>query len=513
MTTTPSERTLAPRRRWRRWRAPPVWWLLALAALLSLRLGHLTGPIDEPHAWRQMDTAHYVRAFLEERLDLLRPAVCWMGPHRTLVLECALPEALAALVLRALGWQRLDDAALVPVRLLTLAAFVGAAWALWRSLRLLCGPRQARWAMLVYLAAPLGQFYSRAVHIDAAALLGAHLLLLTWTQACLTRRRSPLVAGALAGVLAALIKAPYLLPVLPPVLLVASRRRAWRFLWRHTLVVASPALALALWQWHVTSVNAAAPDWRVIPDYHRFVNMGTWYFGTWHQRLDITTWLLLLRRLRFEVAGPTALALLIAGVLAWPWQRRRTVAAAFVAGALVYTALFFNLNVVHDYYQLPWLAAAALLAAAPLAALERRVAATRLDRRWAWGPSLLLFALVCARDTRWSERHFYTLPRVPLAVGALVEAHTPKGALVVAVWDSVDARCPLLLYPARRYGFSVRREFLTPVLLGHLERLGASRLALVAHAAPEDELGAFLATRRVRVFALPEGWHLFLYDL
>lgn len=481
-----------------------------MLALLGLRLPHLTGPIDAPHAWRQMDTAHYIRGFVEERFDVLRPSVCWMGPHRTLVLECPLPEALAAALLRVAGWSRVDDAALVLVRVTTLLAFAGAAWAFWRSACLLFGPRRARWATLLYLAAPLAQFYSRAVHIDAAALLCAHLMLLAWIQACITRRRALLAGGTLAGVLVALIKAPYALPLLPPLLLVARRRGALAFLARHGWLVGLPALAFAAWQWHATSVNAAAPDWRVIPDYHRFVGMSTWYFGTWHQRLDPGTWLLLLQRLRYEVLGPSAVLLLALGVLTWSSQRRRALLTAFGLGAAGYTLLFFNLNVVHDYYQLPWLAPAALLAAGPLVACERW-AATRL--RWAWLPGLALCALVTLRDTRWTERHFYALPRVPLAAGALVDAHTPSDALVIAAWDSVDARCPLLLYPARRYGFSVRSEFLTPVLIGHLERLGATQLALLARSPPKDPLGAFLASRRLRVFALPDGWQLFLFDL
>jgi hypothetical protein len=496
--------------RWRRW---PLWWLLAVAALVSLRLRHLDGPIDEPHAWRQMDTAHYIRVFVEEHFDLLRPSVCWMGPHRTLVLECPLPEALAAALLRAAGWRRLDVGALALVRMTTLLAFVGATWAFWRSACLLFGPRRARWAALLYLAAPLGQFYSRAVHIDALALLGAHGLLLAWVQAIVTRRRTPLLVGALAGVLVALVKAPYALPLLPPLLLCAWRRRALPFLGRHVGLLALPALALAAWQWHVTAVNAAAPDWRVIPDYHRFVDMWTWYFGTWRQRVDPSTWLVLLQRLRGDLLGPMTVSLLMLGGLTWPWQRRRALLVAFGLGVATYTLVFFNLNVVHDYYQLPWLALAALLAAGPLVACERFVAAWVSRRRWAWLPGLLLCALLAWHDTRWADRRFYTLPRVPLAAGALIDAHTPPGALVVAAWESVDARCPLLLYPARRYGFSLRSEFLTPVLLGQLERLGATRLALVARRPPREELGAFLASRRLRVFALPDGWQLFLFDL
>src|SRR5437773_2375836 len=90
------------RARSRAWHLPAI---LVGAALL--RLAHMGGPIDEPNAWRQADTAQYARAFFEDGIDLLRPSVCWLGPHRTLALEFPLPEAITALGYGAIGRESL----------------------------------------------------------------------------------------------------------------------------------------------------------------------------------------------------------------------------------------------------------------------------------------------------------------------------------------------------------------------------------------------------------------------
>jgi len=58
-----------------------------LVLLILPRIQHLIGPIDDPHSWRQCDTAQYAYAFYQNGTDLLRPSVCWMGNHKTVILE------------------------------------------------------------------------------------------------------------------------------------------------------------------------------------------------------------------------------------------------------------------------------------------------------------------------------------------------------------------------------------------------------------------------------------------
>ncbi|MBM4047878.1 MAG: hypothetical protein FJ279_22485, partial [Planctomycetes bacterium] len=193
--------------------------LASLAALLlGPRLGHLSGPIDDPHSWRQCDTANYAWAFYKEGIDLFRPSVCWMGAHKTVILEFPLHEAVVAVAYRLLGYD------LLYARLVTLAFFAGAAVYLFLLVRFLFDRLVAVWATAIYLVLPLGIFYSRAVHIDFCAVGLAHAMLYYWTRGYAENKPPLLAAGTACGVLAFLVKAPYAFYLLLPLgCLVAMR--------------------------------------------------------------------------------------------------------------------------------------------------------------------------------------------------------------------------------------------------------------------------------------------------
>ena len=54
-------------------------YLILIVALLALRLPHLAGPVDDPHSWRQSDTAYYALSLYRDGFDLLQPRICWSG--------------------------------------------------------------------------------------------------------------------------------------------------------------------------------------------------------------------------------------------------------------------------------------------------------------------------------------------------------------------------------------------------------------------------------------------------
>ncbi|MFN8396716.1 MAG: hypothetical protein U0176_18975 [Bacteroidia bacterium] len=83
-------------------RVPSWFWLPALL-LVGLRFLHMGPELDDPHLWRQSDTANYIRDFYLNGVDLLHPSVCWMGGHKTVIFEFPLPEAIAAWVHKLFG--------------------------------------------------------------------------------------------------------------------------------------------------------------------------------------------------------------------------------------------------------------------------------------------------------------------------------------------------------------------------------------------------------------------------
>src|SRR5512143_259445 len=227
---------------------------IAIVILVAGRLLHMTGPLDDPHAWRQCDTVETTRCFVRGGIDLLHPQVSWLGGHGTLIFELPLPEAAAALPGRLFGFSPVWD------RVVTLASFVAALAFLFLFVRALAGARVATWAALLYALFPLGQFFSRAPTADFPATACAHgLLWFGWRAARGGNWRDVIWAAVLGG-LAAGIKGPYVLPVaaaLLPVWLVADR--AGRL--RAGTAIAATAVAFLAWRAWVNHVNAAAPDW------------------------------------------------------------------------------------------------------------------------------------------------------------------------------------------------------------------------------------------------------------
>lgn len=485
---------------------PRSWFLVVTLLALALRLPHLGPALDDPHAWRQMDTAHYARAFAEEGFDLLRPSVCWMGPHKAVALEFPLPEAAIGL-----AWRVAGSTELIVARAVCLAFFLLAAWSFHGLAALVAGAATARWATLLYLVSPLSLFYSRAVHVDFAVLVCAQACALHTLRGVERGARRELGWAAAWLVPALLVKAPYVVPVACLAAGVAFARGRLVWLLRAAPLALPALVALAWWRAHAEALNAAVPDWSFIPDYHPMTNMWRWYFGPLAQRLEPGAWLALARRLVSSVAGPAAAPLALAGL--WLARRRPETSAllAWGLGLLLHVLVFFNLNLRHDYYQLPLVALFAVLAALPLAELERR--ARERGRARPWLAPLLLCAALAPVQEAWTRTRFYDIPAVSLAAGELVRRHTPAGALVAAVGRDLDARSPLVLYPAHRYGWSIREEFLAEPVVRGLLGAGATHLAHLRGVAPAPGVAALLRPAPRQSLPLPGGLTLDLYDL
>ena len=484
------------------------WWIAALALFLP-RLLHLGGPLDDPHSWRQCDTAFYSLDFSRRGFDLLHPSVCWLGAHRTLIFEFPLPEAISGLLDRLFGRSETWD------RLVGLGFFALATLYLHLFVRRIASPRAAWLATLAWLALPLGQFYSRAAHVDFAATAGAHALLYHGAVAAREKRWSHAVAAGAWGAIAAMIKAPYLLPLLGPLgLLALSASGALGFaLLAGALLVT--VVAFKLWRTHVDAVNAAAPDWYFLPGYYKEVNPLWWYFGEWSQRLDRASWARVVRRLLTEVATPPGVLLAFAAPLA-PLARApgyraglRAFTFAWCAGTLLYLLVFFPLNVIHNYYQIAFLAPAALLIALGAEAMLERARPVAL---------LVTALFVIVALVSPGRLGYYRVDWLRVQAGRLMDARLPKGALVIACDHASGYSDPRLLYRADRLGWSLAIPDLTPGRIDTLCTLGATRLAIVTSPEhPEFHAPAFARPWRSDSLAIEHGGRrigtLELYDL
>lgn len=429
--------------------------------LLALRLLHWGPEIDAPHDWRQCDTAYYILDFFRNGIDLLHPAVCWMGASDTVALEFPLPEAVVAMV-----WQIFGES-MPAARLVFLVFFGVAILYFYKIADLLWGETTAQLATLVYLSLPLSLFYSRAVHIDFFVVAATHAMFYHYLKGVRKKRWSQMILSSVAAALAFLVKAPYAFYFLFPMLYVAWQQKAWPFVLRTGVLYLLALVPFVFWQQHVNVINGSAPDLGYIDHYRKMINNAHWYFGTLEQRLTPYHWKILLQRGVFDVAGIGGIVFLLLGLRRLKEER---VLLFWMLGLAVYTLVFFNLNAVHNYYQIPLLAPAALLCA--------------------WGlerPKKLLvfFALLLVANILYAEKFYYKTETTHVEIGRLIRENTPDSALVIVTYGTMDCRDPRVLYRARRRGWSVEEAALKSDVVQRLQReQGAQYWAYVGERAP-----------------------------
>lgn len=485
------------------------WFALAACALVLVRFAHLGETIDGPHSGRQCDTAFYALDFHRTGLHLFRPSVCWLGAHKALALEFPFPEAMTAVLYRVLGPR------ILWARLVALAFFLGSAWYLYRIVSYVRSGWTAKLVVLLYLAMPLAQNYSRAVHVDFAALFFAYGMLYYLLRGYDEERTGLIALAAGLGTLAFLIKGPYAFYLFLPFGLHVLRQPRLRRLARWVPLLVLPLVAFALWRLHAARVNAAAPDWSLIPRYFKFTDMSWWYYGPLAQRLDVGNWLGLGYRTLHLLPGALGVYFLVLGMLARPADRRGIgFFWLWLLGTGVYLLIFFNLNLVHDYYQIPFLAPVAFFMAMGLEWLF-------LDRpRLAGLRSVLPFAftmvVLLAKFVHTAETSYYEVDRLSVAAGEAIRANTPNDALVIGSVDRTqvwwwDAR---LLYRADRCGWSVPLCDLGERVWEGLVPAGATHLAIISDKAVPAALGDALRGLPSKTIELSvRPWRAHIYDL
>ena len=475
-----------------------LFWIGVLVLNLY-RLLHFGEFIDAPHDWRQCDTAYYIWDFFKNGIDLFYPAVCWMGSHELVVLEFPLPEAIVAM-----GYQFFGES--IPLaRLIFLSFFLGVTYQFFRIVELIFDQSLAQIATLVYLALPLGIFYSRAIHVDFSALFFAYAMFHYTLRGIRDQQVKWLIIGSLFTVPAFLIKIPYAFYLALPLLLYAFRKKQLIWLLQRSLIYLFPLIIFFFWQQHVYAINSTAPDWDYILHYRKFDNNATWYFGTLWQRLQLYSWWVLLQRGLFEVLGPGGILFFIIGLWALIKKEQFSFISAWLLGIVVYVLIFFNLNFVHNYYQLPLLAPAAILIA---------LGVTRLaEVKKIFLPVSLLF--LCILNISSAERQYFKVPELEVRIGKILQEEIPEEALLVVSFGKMDCRNPKLLYRARRRGWSIEEGALRPSVIQRLfEEEGASHWAYIGDQPPSENKVPFITTLKPpKIIPLKQkNLSIFLYD-
>lgn len=442
--------------RWRRLVAPQF--LLSTGTILVaiivagviLRLYRLGAPVLDQHAFRQTQTASTVWLWDRFGFSPFDYHVPMFGGGNW-VLEFPWYQSIVYAFTTVFGFHEELG------RLVSIAAFVAAAYLLFEIGRRLLGSRAAAVASVAFLAfMPITVFYFRAFLIDPTLIAVALLMLLAAIK--LHERFSWTWTAVFVGsvFVCALGKANLLVIFsLPIIVLLVQALVRRRLPWRGAAVivagVAGAAITLAAWTRHADSLNVPSNG-------QTFSNMRDWYFGSTF--FDANLWHTVAQRMLDNL---TVVGVLFVGIglvsIAMLRTGYRLVLVALIVSNIMSIAIFANLNRIHDYYQLPYYLTLALLGGLgvwAVGSLALRVSRGRAIQMTAG----ILAGLVLIWITNLFTVSYFADAAVSYnwqAEGQALAAHTPDRPLVVLA-ENADANEPMLFYEARRIGWRVPTE-------------------------------------------------------
>jgi hypothetical protein len=460
----------------RDWRVP-----LAVAGLVvvavAIRLPNLDAPLLGTHGFRETQTAYTAVLYRDEGLSLLHPRLPVLGAPFEVPFEFPAFQALAGAVM----WLGVPaDAAM---RLTGIACFAATALLLFGFVRRFADTLAALVALGVFLFSPFALLWSRASLIEylaTAAAVGYLWAGLEWRE---RRSASLAVVAVLVGSLAFTVKITTAVIFVVPLLtyVATSDRPGLRNAVRARL--APPFLALLLvplaagllWTRHADAIKEAHELTRWLTS----DALRDWNLGTLDQRTERWRWVELVRRMGRDHLGVVLLPLFVAGLLQ---SRRRSLWLGWAAAGAAAVLVFFNLHVVHDYYQAALTPISAAVAGVGASALFRHPLLARFRSPVAITAVVgLLVAVGVAHDHYFWERAWRDTPPsdARLAMARSIEANTLPGERVAVIgldWS------PEVLYYARRKGIMFTDGVTTATTLAAID--GSYRLLAVAPAVP-----------------------------
>lgn len=476
-----------------------IFWLLSLL-LIIYRFFHFDETLDSPHTWRQSDTANYIYDFYLNGIDLLHPSVCWMGGHKTLLLEFPLPEAMVSLLYQVFGPSHIVARAFFFISFLVCALYF------FRIVRHLWSESIARFAFLIYLSVPLSLFFSRAVHIDFFTMALVHICMYYLLKFVDSSNRKHLLISAVAASIGFLVKAPYFLPIVLPLLAYAYRKKRIKQLLFASIYFIPALLFFYLWQRHSFAVNNAAPDWHFLQGYRKFTDNVDWYFGPMEQRYVPELWELLKQRFRQEILGISGISLMLIGIVFSPRTKYSSIAYWWLGSSIIYLLVFYNLNLVHNYYQVPFIAPIAIIAAIGL---------SKIYHKSSFGPIMayILFGLFLVESIKYAEKNYYVVQTLHMEIGEIIRNETQPDDLCIVNHHEIDSKCPNFLYAGRRNGWTLPWNGARSEVVLKLMEEGASKLIISRDIPLDGDMHGFAQTFPTDTFTISDNHTVYVIDL
>jgi 4-amino-4-deoxy-L-arabinose transferase-like glycosyltransferase len=465
----------------------PDWALLLILAFGAyFRLQYIELPMAEKHSWRQITNADIARNFSDTSLNILYPRVSWGGAGEPYVgMEFPLLQWTGALFFRWLGVRDVICRAIaVAFSLATIVGLYGLGRCLWDR-------AVGRGAAFLYAISPSAIFFGRTFLSDTPMVCFSVFGVWGFASYLKTGKRSSMVWGTATAALACMVKIPAVI-ILAPIAFLGWQAKG-RAVVRDRAVLGSMAVVLLLtigWYahadalFHQTGLGEAIwhPSGGYSPDIMAAAGptLTVSHWSTLSQLTNPEFYSTMLQRAWTLHLTPVGAIVMIAG-LAMFWMPNRLVVDVWFATVLLFVLATAEGNYYHEFHQLPMMLPAALyfgFAARPAfdGAWLRRVTP--------YGTGIAVSAAVLAAVGVWGVQQSRVvrelfrpdaLDRRPIIAGRQLREGTPTDALVITVeYDRYGGNSPILLYHARRHGWSFDAASITPEVIRQLhDRYGA----------------------------------------
>jgi 4-amino-4-deoxy-L-arabinose transferase-like glycosyltransferase len=502
-----------------------AWLLVACGVALALRLIQFGAPLADAHRWRQVENAAVAWNFHVRGINPFYPEVNWGGPGPAWVqMEFPLLPALMAV-----GYSIAGERESVG-RLIVVASSIGLIVAIFALGAHLFGRAAARAAALLVAVSPTAVFFGRVPMADTPAIAAATLALLAaLIHVDGGHRRWAVAAGGSLAV--ALLLKPTTALVLAPIAWAAWRQRGWT-VWRDWSLIGAvlvPILATAAWHWHAESLYQQTGltlgvwrRWGTLPPEVAAVaapssSPSAW--ATYELLVDSGFYEQLLRRFWTLHLTPVGVIIGLLGAVISRRTRGGRVCFTWVGAGIVYMVALASGNLAHEYYQLPVLPPMALLFGVAAAPIFDSAWIARLEGGYstrigigvlAVGSGVLCFYMSGVVGTHFRRE---ALEVGPTVMGAAVARATPADAVLITIDNAAGPNSPILLYHARRRGWSLDLATASPHTIEHLRRRGATHFATTLHSqvrAVSPEMATYLRPLPVvRLEGAPDDCRLF----
>lgn len=443
--------------------------IIAIAIILVsafVKVYRINAPIADLHSWNQCSCAQVIRNFYENGMKFFYPEwdLLQKGklPPRFEAEEVPLYSFFVAIL-----W-KIFTPSLWLARLATiLGSSIGIIF-LFRLTRRLYGDSSALFATFFFAFAPMNLFFQRAIMTDAWG-IASSIAAIDFFQLYFTEPKPKrLVAATILTMLTGMLKI-YFLFIGLPIAYLAWKRYGWSFLVRLELWIVALVILIpnALWLLHASRIGTLGA-----------VAEGGKFWKTQKLWGDISLlWNLkfygkILDRLLIYMGTFFLSIFLVYGVISS--YKELGLPIWWIVGFISYVLIIRDGNQKHNYYQLPYLAPASIIAGVGATKMKEFLQ-KKLDQKKAMIIlAILLLGFLIKSGIK--AYHFFKLDLSSIAAAELVKKYSRPDELVIVVEPGVSKRNQVI-FASHRKGW----HFWTPTpedIEEHI-KLGAKILAVV----------------------------------